>query len=238
VTEWTTPRHTHVFDQIRFPLEGEFVYGKDKVLTAGQVAYFPAGIYYGPQIRRKGLKLVLAQFGTTTGGGFLSYEERKAAMDQLQLKGKFADGVFTYVDEKGGRHNQDASEAVWEQATGGKPKYPAPRYNDIIVMNPASFDWTQEPDEPGVSYKWLGSFTEGGARVGFIRLEPGAAYRGGMHHAPELLFVVNGAVGCADRRYTAHTAFGFEVGEGPVPIKATEPSELYCVQLPRLPTGS
>ncbi len=233
VTEWTTPRHTHVFDQIRFPLEGEFVYGKDKVLKAGQVAYFPAGVHYGPQIRRKGLKLVLAQFGTTNGGGFLSYEERKDAMDALQQKGKFADGVFTYTDAQGQRHNQDASEAVWEQATGGKPKYPQPRYSEVIVMSPANFAWVDEA--PGVYHKWLGTFTEGGARVGFVRLERGASYRGGLHYAPELLFVVSGSVECSGRRYPAQTAFGFEAGEGPIPITAAEASELYCVQLPKLP---
>lgn len=233
VTEWKTPRHTHVFDQIRFPLEGEFVYGKDKVLKAGQVAYFPAGVYYGPQIRRAGLKLVLAQFGTTTGGGFLSYEERKAAMDALQHKGKFENGVYTYIDAHGQRHNQDASEAVWEQATGGKPHYPEPRYSEVIVMNPSCFAWVADGD--GLLHKWLGAFTEGGARVGFVRLERGATYRAGLHYAPELLFVVSGTVDCAGRKYPAHTAFGLDAGEGPIALTGAEASELYCVQLPKLP---
>jgi hypothetical protein len=236
VTEWKTPRHTHVFDQIRFPLEGEFVYGKDKVLKAGHVAYFPAGVYYGPQIRRAGLKLVLAQFGVPGGGGFLSYEERKAAMDVLQHKGKFENGVFTYFDAQGQRHNQDASEAVWEQATGDKPQYPAPRYSEVIVMNPASFGWIAADE--GVQHKWLGTFTEGGARVGFVRLERGAAYQAGLHPAPELLFVVSGTVAHAGRQYPAHTAFGLEAAEGPVSLTGVEASELYCVQLPKLPRAN
>ena len=47
-TDWLTPRHRHNFDQIRFPLEGEFHYATDKILPAGWVGYFPEGVHYGP----------------------------------------------------------------------------------------------------------------------------------------------------------------------------------------------
>jgi hypothetical protein len=41
----------------------------------------------------------------------------------------------------------------------GKVAYPEPRYNDIIAMNPANYQWVERPGELGVALKWLDSFT-------------------------------------------------------------------------------
>jgi hypothetical protein len=233
VTDWKAPRHRHNFDQIRYPIRGEFVYAKDKVVPAGSVAYFPEGIHYGPQIRKQGLLILLCQLGGASGNGFLSKMQRRRAYEELKCKGTFDKGVYTYVDEKGVRHSQDSAEAVSERAIGGKSVYPPPRYNDIIVMNPNNFNWVEKAGSPGVSYKWLGTFTERETGVEFIRLDSGATLNAGLQDATELLFLAKGSVSCRQRSYRVHSAFSFDAGEGPVLISAAEPSEFLCIHLPK-----
>ena len=55
-------------------------------------------------------------------------------------------------------------------------EYPTPRYNGIVMMNPASFDWKKDKEQNGIARKILGDFTERHSRVGFIRIDKGATY--------------------------------------------------------------
>jgi hypothetical protein len=232
VTDWKAPRHRHNFDQIRYAIDGEFVYADGKVLPPGWVAYFPEGIHYGPQIRKQGLVLMLVQLGGASGNGFLSKMQRRQAHDELLKKGTFHKGVFTWQDERGQKHNQDSSEAVSEQAMGGGLMYPQPRYNDIILMNPASFDYV-ETDRPGISQKWMGTFTERETRVGFLRVERGATFDGGMLDRKELLFLATGSMNCRAQDYPRHSAVAFDEHEGPVAVKANETCEFLYIHLPQ-----
>ena len=230
-TDWLTPRHRHNFDQIRFPIEGEFHYAKDKILPAGWVGYFPEGVHYGPQTRKQGLYMLLCQFGGATGSGFMSERQYIAGHEALAGKGTLAKGLFTYVGADGKEHRQDAFEAMYEHAMGRKPVYPAPRYNDIITMNPASFEWIEDPANPGVARKILGTFTERRTTVSFIRLDAGASIDAGGCAGPDLLFLSKGEIECGGSTCALHSAIGLEAGEGPVRIKATQPSELFRMQL-------
>lgn len=236
VNEYRGPRHRHDLDQVHFVLEGEYVYGQDnhRVLRAGSIGYFPEGVHYGPEIRRVGLLEMHCLFIGASKSTYISNAQRKAAIDALKRTGEFVNGVFTYFDAEGQRHNQDAAEAVWEQAMGRRIEYPPPRYNDIITMNPANFTWVDEPGRAGVAVKRLGTFTERNTSIGLIRLQPGAAYDAGTHVAAELLFLAKGAVRCHDRVYQRHTAFGFEAEDGPSTLTAVEPSEIFYLQLPVL----
>jgi hypothetical protein len=226
------PRHRHDFDQVRFPIEGEFVYGEDQVLPEGHVGYFPEGTSYGPQLRSPGLMLFYAQFGGASGRGHLSRRQRRAAREMLGARGTLSKGMFTYLDEHGVSHTMDAHEAMADAIRGQRPPYPAPRYKDVIVMNPANFDWIAAPVMPGVAFKWLGTFNERGTRIGFIRIEAGSTFNAGQHGAPELLFLTKGAVLYRERLCPLHSAMAFEPFEGPVAISAVEPAEFLCIQLP------
>jgi hypothetical protein len=228
VTDWKAPRHKHNFDQFRYLLAGEFVYG-EKVLPVGHVAYFPEGIPYGPQIRKQGMSIVLCQIGGASGNGFLSTPQRLKAHAELAERGTFYKGVYTWTDENGNKHNQDSAEAVYEQATGGKTTYPEPRYNDIIVMNPDNFEWIPEGGSEGVSVKWLGTFTERQSSVGFIHIEKGATFQAGTARGVQLCFLVNGGIEYSGRNYPKHTAFGFDANEGPIGLTATEESKIFFV---------
>src|SRR5437016_14524536 len=48
---WTTPRHRHTFDQVRFVLKGRYPVAKGVVMEEGSVGYFPESVHYGPQDR-------------------------------------------------------------------------------------------------------------------------------------------------------------------------------------------
>jgi hypothetical protein len=221
VTDWKAPRHKHNFDQFRYPLAGEFVYG-DRVLPVGHVAYFPEGIAYGPQIRREGLEIVLCQIGGASGNGFLSKAQRRKAHAELAERGSFEKGVYSWIDAQGNKHNQDSAEAVYEQAVGGKSVYPAPRYADIIVMDPENFAWMPLASHPGVAMKWLGTFTERETRVGFIRIDEGASYPAGSFDGVQLCFLVEGQIQLGGKTHPKHTAFGFEPNEGPITLTAKQ----------------
>ena len=229
---WTTPRHRHTFDQVRYVLKGTYPIAKGVVMTEGTVGYFPESIYYGPQDRPEGLEMMVAQFGGASGQGFLSAARREAANAALAKKGQFKDGIYTWADEKGVRHNMDGSEACYMEATGKKSVYAKPRYENFFIMDPAAYEWI--PDgAPGVYTKWLGAFTERNTRLGLIRIDANGTFSAGLQDSIELLFLSKGTVSLNDRDYGPNSAFEFLANEGPIPIKAKETSELLCIVLPR-----
>jgi hypothetical protein len=200
-------------------------------LPEGWVGYFPESVYYGPQDRPEGLEMMVCQFGGSNGFGFVSVEEREAANQALKQKGEFKDGIYTWYDEAGKKHNQDGFEACFEAVKGHKLEYAPPRYSDLVLMNPASYSWIAE-DTPGVFSKWLGSFTERNTRIGFVKIEAGASFAAGMQSSVELLFLSKGTVNFEGKEYGPHTAFEFDANEGPVPLRATEETEFFRLVLP------
>ena len=55
--------------------------------------------------------------------------------------------------------------------------YPKPRYSGPILMDPANYEWVAVADQPGVSMKLIGVFTERHSEIAFLRIETGAVYR-------------------------------------------------------------
>ena len=228
---WTTPRHRHTFDQVRYVLKGRYPIAKGVIMEEGSVGYFPESVHYGPQDRPEGLEMMVCQFGGASGQGFLSPARREAANAALAKKGTFKDGVYTYIDENGQRHNKDGSEACYEEATGKKSFYSKPRYDDIIIMNPEAYDWVA--GEQGVHKKTLGTFTERNTRLELIRLDAGATLTAGKEPSIELLFLAKGVVAVGDKSYGERSAFEFAKNEGPVALKAEQPSEFLRIVLPQ-----
>jgi hypothetical protein len=229
---WQTPRHRHNVDQIRFQLEGEWSFGKNQVLHPGMVSYFPESIHYGPQDRMHGSKTLLCQFGGASRNGFMTPRERRKGYDDLIKKGYFEKGAFTWLDEQGKRHRQDAYEAVWEHMRSRKMVYDPPRYESVINMHPENFSYVADPDQPGIANKWIGCFTENNVRVGFIRVDAGAALTVGMHTAPQVYFLWKGKISYNGKVHPPETGFGVEAKEGPIELKAVEQCEIYTIQLP------
>lgn len=226
---WRTPRHRHNFDQIRYVIKGQLPYGENLLLPEGWIAYFPESVEYGPQDRAEGLQTMVLQFGGASGGGYLSVARREAANAELNKKGSFKKGMYTYTDEDGTEHTVDGSAACFEHATGQKLSFAPPRYSDVIAMNPDAFAWMQ--DEEGVYTKTLGTFTERSARIGFVKLDPEASYKAGAKDSIEILFQTKGRVVHDNVTYDRHSGFEFMPGEGPIPLRAVEPSEFISMVL-------
>jgi hypothetical protein len=232
--DWTAPRHRHIFEQFRYILSGDYVIGKDDVLPAGWAAYFPQSVYYGPQIKKTNMTMIILQFGGPSGLGYWSPEQFATASNRLEAKGNgtFDTGIYSWVDADGQRHNQDAVEAVEEEFRGHKIEYPPAQYKDVVRMNPQSFSWVNDSENPGVARKKLGAFTERDVRFGLVRVEKGATLPFGTEKSPEALVLMDGMIAHDNRSYDRYAAFGTEPEESPVELTAVEPSELLYMKLP------
>jgi quercetin dioxygenase-like cupin family protein len=228
---WGTPRHRHNFDQIRYVLRGKYPVSPNKVMDEGSVAYFPESVHYGPQARPEGLEMMVIQFGGASGAGFLSTPRREAANEALKAKGEFKDGIFTWIDEKGQKHNMDGSAACFEEATGKKLVFSPPRYDDVVMMDPKAYAWI-DTGTPGVSTKLLGTFTERNTNIRFIRLDAGATYHTGSRSQIEVLFLGEGKVTIDGKTYEEKTSVELLPSDPSVDIKANENSLFLSVTLP------
>ncbi|MDT0321915.1 hypothetical protein [Streptomyces millisiae] len=222
---WRTPRHRHNFDQIRYVIRGRLPYTDTDVLEEGWVGYFPESVHYGPQERPEGLRTMVLQCGGASGAGYLSVAQREAVNAELNKTGEFKKGLYHYTDAEGVPRTMDGSQAIFQHATGGKLEFAAPRYTDVIAMDPKAFAW--QPGGAGLQEKWLGSFTERNLRIGFLRLDAGAVYQAGQHPSIEILFQIDGRVSAGGEEYGPETGYEFSANEGPVPVEAVEPTEFF-----------
>jgi hypothetical protein len=228
---WGTPRHRHNFDQIRYVLKGKYPVSPHKIMEEGSVAYFPENVFYGPQDRPEGLEMMVLQFGGASGSGFLSTPRREAANDALKLKGEFKNGIYTWIDKDGRKHNMDGSAACFEEATGRKLVFGEPRYDDVIVMTPNAYAWL-ESETPGVFTKSLGVFTERNLRMGFLKMKPGARLNTGSRSQIEVFFMSEGSVAIDGKVYGNRTGIELLPSDAATDIVANEESLFFVVTLP------
>ena len=130
--------------------------------------------------------------------------------------------MYTWTDEQGQRHNQDAAEAAWEVIYNRKMVYPPARYDSLIIMNPASFEWIKSEDFSGVGRKMLGTFTEAQRskdRLLSSRREV-QKIKIGTEHAPEILFLEEGAISYGGETHQRLSAFGTGKRDTPEEITA------------------
>jgi hypothetical protein len=228
---WESPRHRHLFEQVRHVIDGEYVIAKNKVLPAGWVGYFPESAYYGPQVKRPSLKMVTLQFGGPSGLGFYSVAQRRDAMRSLKERGSFSNGIYSWTGEDGTRHNEDAGEAVWGEVFGDVV-YPEPRYDGIVLIDPSNFDWIKDESSPAVWRKQLGTFSEREIKIALIRLDSGARLSLGTEPSAEVMFLKHGTVSHDGQAHGPLTAFGSAASEPPGTLTAAEDAELLYVKMP------
>jgi flavodoxin len=176
--------------------------------------------------------MMVIQFGGASGFGFLSTPRREAANDALKAKGEFKDGIYTWHDERGQKHNMDGAAACFEEATGKKLVFASPRYDDIVLMNSESYDWI-ETGTPGLFTKLLGTFTERGTRITLIKVDAGANFNTGSRSSIEVLFMSKGRITVNDKTYGEKTAIELLPSDDPVDIKAKDESLFFSVTLPK-----
>ncbi len=229
---WGTPRHRHNFDQIRYVLKGEYPASPHKIMKEGSVAYFPESVHYGPQDRPEGLEMMVIQFGGASGSGFLSTPEREAANKALEAKGTFKDGIFTWIDEKGQKHNMDGSAACFEEATGKKLTFHPPRYDDVVMLDPENYAWLESGQE-GVQTKHVASFTERNNRLGFVKIAKGATFNTGSRDQIEVLFMSEGSITVEGQTYGPKTGIELLPSDKPANIVANEDVLMLSILLPK-----
>lgn len=227
----TTPRHKHNFDQVRIVLSGRANYGPKRNIEPGELAYFPEGTPYGPEVSdgdRLGLTL---QCGGASGAGYVSNRQVKAATAALKERGEFKGGVYYPSAPDAKRRAQDAFEACWEHVTGRRISYPEPRYDEPIKMKPANFAWEDQPGQPGVRAKLLGSYTERRHELALLQVEPKSVALLGPRSGVQLVFVVHGSGAVDGRALRPHAAFEIPAGSA-AQVTAAEELELVVIGLP------
>jgi hypothetical protein len=227
-----SPRHRHNFEQIRFQLAGELDFARDGKMTTGTVGYFPEGMAYGPQSQdpESTPMTVVLQMGGASGSGYLSRNEVKAGMDALKSEGEFTDGVFRRRADVPGKRNVDGYQAIWERANKRPMTYPKPRYSRPFMMDPSHYEWLPVAGAPGVSEKFVGTFTERRSSARFLRLDAGATFEAADRG---IFFVLKGAGTVAGETLQPLTTIYLEHGEVAT-LAAREPVELLHFGLPDL----
>lgn len=224
-SSYYSPRHRHAWDQVRFCLEGSVPLAKGLRLDAGEAAYFPEAVPYGPHEGGPDRIVLLLQFGGASGLGYLSARQLRAGIAELEREGAFEGGVFRRTSGEGPK-NQDAYEAIWRQVTGRPIAYPEPGYKAPIVMRPDAFAWRQAA--AGVRRRRLGVFPERGLELDLLALDEGASWDFEPASARRFVFVREGEGRCGDEACAAHTAMRLDPGEGAT-FAAGPASELFVI---------
>ena len=230
--DFYSPRHRHNFEQIRVQLDGALDYGRDGVMTAGIVGYFPEGVFYGPQSQDPKMVATAAvlQFGGASGSGYLSNAETRKAMDELKQLGEFKDGAFRRREPLFGKKNADGNQAIWEHHNKRPLRFPKPRYAKPIMIDPKNFEWVPVAGAPGAYEKLLGMFTERGTKAGQIKLEAGASYTA---KGRCVFLVLRGAGRIGEAPLRPLTTLFLDLNETAV-IAATAETEIMHFGLPNL----
>jgi hypothetical protein len=211
------PRHRHTFEQVRLPLVGDMHLGEQGILHDGDIGYFPGGLTYGPQDDLLGdakpaerLQLVL-QFGGASGLGVSAGRGRGAASRPPQCE------------------QRRERRAV---------KFPRPRYNNVIILNPARFNWLEMPGVAGVEHKYFGSFTERAFWIEMIKIDGSADWISTSEGARRLMVTLSGSSRVNGIEIGRLAAIQADPGEW-LYLSAAEKTVLYIVGLPpvQLPTA-
>jgi hypothetical protein len=225
------PRHRHPFDQLRLTLAGTPEWTPGVQTPPGSINYIPAGTWYGPYERHGGHQQLHIQFAGANGALFVDYDALIEARDALAAKGKFENGLYTWVDDNGQTQSMDGHEAGLQYASGQKQEYPPARFASPINMDPTSFAWVEV--EPGVKVKELGSFTERGTRIAMLAIGDGASYRLTSPEQTTMLFVTSGTGQADGQSVREHDSMMLDQGEGGVFSSQTR-LELMLLGLPKL----
>jgi hypothetical protein len=220
-------RHRHDFEQLRFAVSGRMDLGFD-VLEEGDVGYFPANAYYGPQECGDAL-ILIAQWGDH----FITKARSDAAVAELKGAGEFKDGFYHSVDEQGRPYKIDPLNAIWEKVFGQAYAPQAPRYKQPVLMTPSAFGWGS-PDG-ATRGRRLGVFSEISLEIWTVQW----VADGPLHvqladndKRPTLLFTTKGTFSHDGLSFGSLTGVWIEPGET-VKLEGSAESELLMVHFPQ-----
>lgn len=232
-----TPRHHHAFQQIRWAQTGALNFAPGQDVEAGDVAYFPRGAYYGPQLRDHGCGLTV-QFGFDLEmvGGKEAIRTYRDGMEKLRQLGRVEEGLFVDTDpETGQERRRDPAEAVTELVTGSKYVIPPEGYSAPILMHPSAYGYYGLAD--GVEIKHLGGFydhagPEADVRISIIRLSDGGAFELGAERA-QVAWSISPGLRIGETDYPQLTCLYSPRGEAAA-VSGNDGVEIYLVEFPVL----
>lgn len=224
--EYVSPRHRHPWDQVRVCLDGAIPIGRTATVEAGEIAYFPEGVSYGPQEGGVDRLVLLLQFGGASKLGFLSFEQVSAARDDLASAGSFEQGVYVrHSPGPGERAKQDGYEAVWEHVTGERLEYPPGITRAPIVLRPEAYPWQADG---GVEHRALGTFEPRGLSLDVWHVEAGKQLTLAPGECRQFGFVSAGSGEVHGVAYDGHAAVRVEPG-ATAELVATTATDLVTI---------
>lgn len=237
---FTSPRHHHAFQQLRWTESGSVNFGPEQYIRTGEMAYFPRGAFYGPQVKDTGVGCLL-QFGFDEehqyGGEWAQHREK--AILSLQEKGSFEAGVYVDTDpETGERRERDSGQALYEEQyeakTGKRFQVPQAGYDTPILLHPQAFTYHQAG--PGVEVKELGHFFDhagphADVRFSMARLSGDGVFTLSADRA-QLAWTTDPGLRVGGTTYPGLT-YLYSPREEQTEITGENPVELYLVQFPR-----
>ncbi|WP_446038733.1 hypothetical protein [Streptomyces sp. SID1121] len=234
------PRHHHGFQQIRWTEFGSVNYAPNQDIAEGDIAYFPKGAYYGPQMKEHGAQLLLQYgFGDDYPVGGKDWADKyKEATKRLRLKGEFEDGRYVDTDpETGERRERDGVEALHDEYAGKRLVIPPEAYSAPILMHPAAFAFYEVG--PGVEMKRLGQFFDyagpnADVRMSVLRLSGRGRFALGQDRA-QIAWSVGPGLTIEGRAYPGLTCL-YSPREESVLLacRNEDPVDVFVVDLPRL----
>jgi hypothetical protein len=223
---YSSVRHRHDFEQLRFAAAGRMDLGFG-MLEEGDVGYFPANAYYGPQ-KCEGALILIAQWGDR----FITKEQNDEAIAELAKRGEFSDGIYRSVDDQGHPFNKDPLNAIWEQVFNEPYKPQRPRYRQPIVITPAAFGWSD--DEGATRSRKLGTFTENGLAIESVQWRENGSFEVAASESdrrPTFAFTTAGSFSRDGEDFGPHTGVWADPGEG-FSVNAEAGSEMLLVRFP------
>jgi hypothetical protein len=125
----------------------------------------------------------------------------------------------------------DNKEAQAERRPRRETKFPRPRYQSVLIMNPAHYNWLPLPGAEGVERKFLGSFTERAFWIEHVKVKVGATWTSNNAQGRRLMVVLSG-VGTAEGNEIGRlAALQVEAGEI-LHVTASEELVLFDVGIP------
>jgi hypothetical protein len=219
-----TPRHHHDFEQIRYAISGDMDFGHHNTTQAGDIAYFPAGAYYGPQAIDEATVLLI-QWSPF----WVSRADNERAVNELKNLGTFENGFYITQDPAGKEVRKDSLNAIWEHVYQRPAFFPTPKYSGPIIMHPNAYGW--RPKCSGVSIKMLGRFTEQDLQVYALRWEAEEATVSFGAERTTCLYVVDGQISADGHDYGAGVILWSDYGET-IEVSAAGAAETVCVGFP------
>ena len=237
---FTSPRHHHAFQQLRWTESGSINFGPDQYIQARELAYFPRGAYYGPQLKDTGVGLLLQfGFGDEHQWGGIWSNLREEALKRLKEKGSYEDGVYVDTDpDTGERRVRDSGQALYEEQyearTGDRFVVPAEGYDTPILLHPQAFEYYNAA--PGCEVKHLGCFFDhagpnADVRLSVVQLSDGGTYTFGAERA-QIAWTTDAGLCVEGQTYPALT-YLYSPRDEKAQVSADETVEIFVVEFPR-----